>query len=262
MKSVLVFDSGVGGLSIFEQIATLLPQQHIVYAFDNEAFPYGELADDVLIARVCGMISSICAQQKISLVVIACNTASTLVLPSLRSMLTVPVVGVVPAIKPAAMFSKTKKIGLLATPATIKRSYTHQLIEEFAPDCDVKLLGSTALVQMGEAKLRGLQPDMGELQQILTPFINQVDCVVLGCTHFPLLKVEIEQVLGESCKIVDSGKAIALRVKHLLAGKSDIVDLSHFPHLVMSSSAVSQEKELNHYLSTLHFSDIIRCPAF
>ncbi|WP_074928882.1 glutamate racemase [Enterovibrio norvegicus] len=262
VKSVLIFDSGVGGLSVYREITKMMPEQHVIYAFDNAAFPYGELKDDVLVSRVTGMVSSICAEHDISLVVIACNTASTLVLSYLRDMLSIPVVGVVPAIKPAAVLSKTKNIGLLATPATIKRPYTFQLVNDFAPDCDVNMVGSTELVQMGESKLRGKLVNKSILKDILAPFIGQVDCIVLGCTHFPLLKEEIEEVVGKDCRVIDSGEAIASRVAELIKEEGQKAFFNKHKHRVFSSAPVKEESALNQELSLLGFSPIERAPTF
>ncbi|KES14480.1 Glutamate racemase, partial [Gilliamella apicola SCGC AB-598-I20] len=139
--TVLVFDSGIGGLSIYNEIHNKIPHLHYIYAFDNEMFPYGDKSSEFLIKRVSQIIDTIIKTYSIDLVVIACNTASTFCLPSLRSKFSFPIVGVVPAIKPASKVTKNKCIGLLATKATIQRAYTSNLIQEFAPDCDVKLLG-------------------------------------------------------------------------------------------------------------------------
>ncbi|MDD1783600.1 glutamate racemase [Enterovibrio sp. ZSDZ35] len=263
VKSVLIFDSGVGGLSVFQEISALMPYQHVIYAFDNAAFPYGELDDDVLVSRVCGMVSALCKEHDISLVVIACNTASTIVLPHLRSQLDIPVVGVVPAIKPAAELSQTKHIALLATPATVKRPYTQDLVNEFAPDCKVDMVGSTALVLMGEDKLRGQPTDMAKLEAILAPFYGDIDCVVLGCTHFPLLKEEIQQLLGHKCRVIDSGLAIAKRVGMLLRQEEadPFLALSR-KHDVFSSAEVKEEAALNKEMSQMGFSIIKRAPTF
>ncbi|MGL5290795.1 MAG: glutamate racemase [Vibrionaceae bacterium] len=262
MRRVLVFDSGVGGLSVYQEIQKLLPAQSVIYAFDNEAFPYGELADDVLISRVERMILAICQRHDIALVVIACNTASTLVLPVLRARLLVPVVGVVPAIKPAAALSVNRRIGLLATPATIHRPYTQQLIEQFAADCQVTLVGSTQLVHMAEAKLRGHAPNLQAIGNIVAPFINeQVDCIVLGCTHFPLLKEEIVQMVGKTCQVVDSGKAIATRVAELLQNAPSC-DGNCAPPIVMSSAQVEQEEALNVQLAHMGLTCVVRAMAF
>lgn len=267
MKSVLIFDSGVGGLSVYQEITQLIPNQHIIYAFDNAAFPYGELNDDVLVHRVCAMIRAIQEQYEISLVVIACNTASTLVLPPLRHLLDIPVVGVVPAIKPAATASKTKHIALLATPATVRRQYTHQLIKDFANTCQVDLIGSTELVYLAESKLRGIPITAPQLAPLLAQIDIKVDHLVLGCTHFPLLKAELAEVLHSSCHIIDSGMAIATRVAHLLAAESNVdrgdkEGETKRLHQVLSSAPVNGEIALNRELLKMGFEKIIRTPIF
>ncbi|MDW2173193.1 glutamate racemase, partial [Vibrio sp. 1567] len=162
------------------------------------------------------LVSALVAEHHINIVVIACNTASTIVLPSLRDNLSVPVVGVVPAIKPASLLA-TQGVGLIATPATVTRQYTHELIRDFAQGKPVELLGSTRLVDMAEEKLRGDSVPLDELKSILSPLCNKVDVAVLGCTHFPLIKSEIQQVLGSNVVLIDSGEAIARRVKALLS---------------------------------------------
>ncbi len=261
MKHVLIFDSGVGGLSVYQEIVRLVPEQKYLYAFDNEGFPYGELADDVLVERVCAMIKAISEQYPLALIVIACNTASTLVLPPLRSLFDIPIVGVVPAIKPAAYASKTKRIALLATPATVKREYTQQLIKEFSPHCQVDLIGSTELVYLAEEKLRGAIISAKALQPIVNLLDSQVDQLVLGCTHFPLLKDELAACLPKNCTLIDSGKAIAKRVKNLLQieerSGSEILT-----HHVLSSAPVNGEQALNQTLLKFGFSPIIRAPIF
>ncbi len=213
-KKVLIFDSGVGGLSVYQELTALLPQLEYLYLFDNEAYPYGELDGDTLVHRVLTLITHYCRTHTIDVVVIACNTASTLVLPHLRSALNIPIVGVVPAIKPASLISKVG-VGLIATPATITRPYTHDLIKDFAKETEVKLLGSTRLVEMAEKKLRSEVVCQKELTELLSPLINQIDVAVLGCTHFPLLRNEISAVL-KGVVLIDSGHAIARRVAFLL----------------------------------------------
>ena len=152
---ILVFDSGVGGLSIVHEIQKKLPFAPLVYASDNAFFPYGTKGEAELIARVDKVLRKIIAAHPIDIIVIACNTASTLTLPHLRNSFTQPVVGVVPAIKPAAAQSKSQVIGLLATPATVARPYTQALIREHAPNAKVISVGSSELVQLAEHK-RGL----------------------------------------------------------------------------------------------------------
>lgn len=237
MKRVLIFDSGVGGLSVYQEIYAQLPNVQYVYAFDDAGFPYGELPEEVLIERTQHIVSLLVDRHCIDLVVIACNTASTIVLPSLRAMLAIPVVGVVPAIKPAAMMSKRKAVGLLATPATVKRDYTNKLITQFASDCEVHRIGSTRLVEIAEEKLRGKDVSVAELAEILRPWQDKVDSIVLGCTHFPLIKQEIAQAFGSPVQIIDSGTAIANRVKALL-GEGTEVDPSPFLNLKIGRAHV------------------------
>lgn len=250
---VLIFDSGVGGLSVYKEIQSLLPQLSYTYLFDNAAYPYGELDQQVLLQRVEQLITGLVEQEGFDIVVIACNTASTIVLPTLRSKLSIPVVGVVPAIKPASSIAN-KAVGLIATPATITRQYTHDLIRSFSADKNVELLGSTRLVDMAEEKLRGRAIDLQELQNILSPLISHIDVAVLGCTHFPLIRDEIQQVLGKDVLLVDSGEAIARRVKSLLGIEGSVC--SENKHTIYSSAPAWEESALNERLEQLGFSAI------
>ncbi|MFQ6372243.1 glutamate racemase [Shewanella sp. YIC-542] len=223
--TILVFDSGVGGLSVLQEIRQLLPGQHYHYLFDNARLPYGELEESELIRGCVALITPMVAQLKADIVVIACNTASTLVLPALRQQLSVPVVGVVPAIKPAAQLSVRQHIGLLATPGTIKRRYTQELIHRYADNCRVELFGSSELVMLAEQKIAGMPIVPQQLQKLLAPVCqSSMDVLVLGCTHFPMLKTEIHQVLGEGIQLLDSGAAIARRVKTLLGNPPQLID--------------------------------------
>ncbi|NQD36980.1 glutamate racemase [Permianibacter sp. IMCC34836] len=220
LAPVLVFDSGVGGLSIFADIAAALPSLPLVFACDNAFFPYGTKAEDELVERVDAVLHALIDRIQPRLIVIACNTASTVALPRLRSRFALPIVGVVPAIKPAAKLSRNRVIGLLATPATVQRPYTDQLIREFASDCTVIKVGSRELVQLAEAKLRGTHISVEALQPILAPFFadpdRSADTIVLGCTHFPLLRQELAAAARQPVQWVDSGEAIARRVETLI----------------------------------------------
>lgn len=229
---VLIFDSGVGGISILQSIHTFWPVQYrLAYASDNEAFPYGTKDESWLIERVDRVMSQLILRVQPRLIVIACNTASTLVLPTLRARHDIPFVGVIPAIKPAAERSQSRVLGLLATPGTIRRPYTQKLIEDFAADCTVIRVGSARLVEIAEEKLMGQRVSARELALICEPLLDAVgrqglDQLVLGCTHFPLLSDELRQLFPDSVNFVDSGKAIAARVSQLLpveegAGFSD-----------------------------------------
>ncbi|GHA13196.1 glutamate racemase [Oceanisphaera arctica] len=228
MANILIFDSGMGGLSVYREVSKTLTGHQYLYLFDNACFPYGELSESRLVERVVELFEAFVARYPVDIAIIACNTASTNVLPALRQRLSIPVVGVVPAIKPAAEYSrllhqtnslasKPGHIGLLATPGTVSRRYTAELIQSFAADLQVSLLGTTELVKMAEDKLWGQPVDMHRLGQILAPWrgTQGPDTIVLGCTHFPLLADELSLCLPQ-VKLIDSGEAIARRVASLL----------------------------------------------
>lgn len=216
--TILFFDSGIGGLSVYDEVYRLIPNGHFLYCLDNEAFPYSEKTEETIIQRTLKVCHKINQQYKIDLIVVACNTASTIVLPSLRQNFSCPIVGTVPAIKPAAEISKTKQIGLLATKGTVKREYVSNLINKYAKDCLVEKKGSTTLVEMAEQKLRGKDINLEELAMIVKDWqqLPQLDTVILGCTHFPFLKEELHQCLPQVGYFLDSGRAIGKRVYSLL----------------------------------------------
>ncbi len=221
--TVLVFDSGVGGLSVYDEVRQLLPNLHYIYAFDNVAFPYGEKSEEFIVERVVDIVGAVHRQYPMAMAIIACNTASTVSLPALREKFDFPVVGVVPAIKPAARLTANGIVGLLATRGTVRRPYTHELISRFATECRIEMLGSAELVEMAEAKLHGAEVPLDELRKILRPWLRMPespDTVVLGCTHFPLLADELMQVLPEGTRLVDSGAAIARRTAWLLENEA------------------------------------------
>jgi glutamate racemase len=216
-----VFDSGVGGLSIVQEIRSLLPALGIDYLADNAFFPYGTKGEAELAQRVVAVIGAAIAQLQPTLVVIGCNSASTIALELLRDRFKLPFVGVVPAIKPAAAASVTKTIGLLATEGTIMRDYTRALAKQFAHDCTLVSHGSSELVLQAERLLRGEQPDRELIRRELArlwsqPGADRIDAVVLGCTHFPLLKSLLVELAPTPVQWVDSGAAIARRVASLL----------------------------------------------
>lgn len=214
----LIFDSGVGGLSVLHEILRLRPNLSFVYVADNAGLPYGDKTPEWLQHRVSAVVAEALKNYTPKILVIACNTASTIVLPQIRSEVSFPVVGVVPAIKPAAALSKNRVIGLLATPGTVKRVYTDGLIQDFAKDCHVVRVGSSSLVELVERKLRGETLPLDELKNICQPFLESTpvpDTIVLGCTHFPLVPTELQTVLP-GITLVDSGAAIAQRVETLL----------------------------------------------
>lgn len=217
VPTVLVFDSGVGGLSVARCIHHALPSVRLIYLADNACFPYGDQPESVVIERCCGLVGKALEAFPVDVVVVACNTASTVVLPQLRAMTDIPVVGVVPAVKPAAQLSQNRKIGLLATPATVRRPYLQTLVDEFAADCRVSRVGHPGLVRWIEDWVAGQALPMAELDAALEPFrVDEVDTVVLGCTHYPLIVDALKTVLPQVRNWVDSGEAIARRTAFLL----------------------------------------------
>ncbi|SEK92609.1 glutamate racemase [Halomonas daqiaonensis] len=215
---ILIFDSGVGGLSVVQALRRRLPEAALAYACDNAMLPYGQREDAWLVQRIRAVCQAAVAASGCSALVVACNTASTLVLDTLRECLAIPVVGTVPAIKPAAQMSLTRHLGLLATSATVSRPYTLQLIHDFAADCWVTRLAADALVAEAERLVAGGLPDRAILRQALAPLWDdpELDTVVLGCTHFPLLSPWLVDAAPRRVTWIDSGEAIARRVAQVV----------------------------------------------
>ena len=218
-----IFDSGVGGLTVARAILDQLPNESTIYIGDTARGPYGPrpLAEvrDFALATIDFLV-----EQGVKAVVIACNTASTIALAHVRSALDLPVVGTVPAVKPAALLSKARVIGVLGTEATVRQPYVDNLVAEFASDCRVLRHGSADLVDMAEAKLRGEPPSPDAMRRVLDglysqPGGDQIDAVVLACTHFPLLAREISAASPPNVALVDSGEGIARRTAHLTKGQ-------------------------------------------
>ncbi|MDG2571099.1 glutamate racemase, partial [Vibrio parahaemolyticus] len=189
VPTILVFHSGLGGLTVFAEVLKARPDARYVYAADDAGFPYGRLSETVLAERVVAVMERLIGLHDPDIVVIACNTASTIVLPHLRGRFSVPFVGTVPAIKPAARTTRSEYISILATPGTVARDYTRDLIETYAADCKVNLVGSRRLAGFAEAELAGTPvPDQDLLDELLPCFIEgssgRTDVVALGCTHY------------------------------------------------------------------------------
>ncbi len=221
MHDVLVLDSGVGGLSIVREVERTRPDLSTCYLADLAQLPYGEKTEPWLVDRLTLLLNHLLPLYNPRAVVLACNTASTTVLPELRARFSIPVVGVVPAIKPAGLYSKNRCIGLLATPGTVGRPYIKELMDQFAPDCELIAIGSSELVQMAECKLRGLPFNSRRIVEICQGFLSSTgefrpDHVILGCTHFPHLQDEFKKSFGEGVTWLDSGSAIAARVSSLI----------------------------------------------
>ena len=222
-RPLLFFDSGVGGLSVLGPTRALLPTAPIVYAADSAGFPYGLKSEAEIAARVPALLGRLVERYRPRLVVIACNTASTIALPVVRAALDVPVVGTVPAIKPAALASKNRVIGVLGTDATVRQPYVDRLAAKYAADCTVLRHGSARLVEMAEAKLRGDASDPAEYAAIIAALTAQpggaaMDAIVLACTHFRLVEAELARA-APGVALVDGANGIARRIVHLTQGQ-------------------------------------------
>jgi glutamate racemase len=216
---LLFFDSGVGGLSVLGPTRKLLPNAPIVYAADSAGFPYGSRSEAEIASRVPALLGRLVERFRPRLAVIACNTASTIALDHVRSALDLPVVGTVPAIKPAAEMSKTRVIGVLGTEATVRQPYVDDLAAKFAADCTIVRHGSPELVELAEAKLAGEEVGIHAVRAAAQPMFDapggdRIDTIVLACTHFPLLRDELGAAFP-GVGWVDGGPGIARRIAHL-----------------------------------------------
>jgi glutamate racemase len=225
-RRILLFDSGMGGLTVAKAVREALPNAELIYSADNAAFPYGAWSEPELIERIVGVMAKLLKRVEPEIVVVACNTASTLALAALRKAFKIPFVGTVPAIKPAAQITKTGLIGVLATPGTAKREYTYDLIHTHAFDCRVFLHGAKHLAEIAEAKLSGHAPGREELLEEIAPVFRKrdgkaTDVVVLGCTHYPLLLDEITAVAPWPVTYVDPAPAIARRALDVLKANGE-----------------------------------------
>jgi glutamate racemase len=230
--TILVFDSGLGGLSVLREVVRARPDAHYVYVADDAFFPYGHHSEDAIIARVVPLVGDLIAAHAPDLITIACNTASTLVMSHLREAYELPFVGTVPAIKPACASSKTKRVSVLGTKGTVKREYTRKLIHDFAGGCEVTLVGSGELASLAEAALSGNAVRDEHIAAELAPcFLGdgaddpaRTDTVVLACTHYPLLLDRLTKLAPWPVDWIDPAPAIARRVSDLLGPPNAISD--------------------------------------
>ncbi len=223
--TILVFDSGLGGLTVHAEVAKVLPAARFVYVADDAAFPYGRLTAEVCAARVIEVVGTAIERCRPDIAVIACNTASTVALPALRSAFAIPFVGTVPAVKPAAALSRTRTISILGTPGTVSREYTHDLIIEHAADCRVTLVGAPNLASLAEAYLRGEDVSDADVLSEIAPCFREkdglrTDAVALACTHYPLLLEVYRRMAPWEVTWVDPAPAVARRVVALLASSA------------------------------------------
>jgi glutamate racemase len=222
--TILVFDTGLGGLTVLREVVRVRDDAHYVYVADDAFFPYGHLSEAQVISRAVPLIGELIAEHHPDLVVIACNTASTLVMPHLRDRYSVPFVGTVPAIKPACAASRTKRVSVLGTKGTVQREYTRSLIRDFAQGCEVTLVGSAELAALAETALSGgVVSDEDILAELMPCFIGagedasqRTDTIVLACTHYPLLLDRLNRLAPWPVDWIDPAPAIARRVTSLL----------------------------------------------
>ena len=222
---ILIFDSGIGGLSVLSAIRVALPDARFVYVADDAAFPYGDWKEAALRDHIVALMGDLIAEHHPAAAVIACNTASTLVLPPLREHFTVPFVGTVPAIKPAAEQTRSGVVAVLATPGTMKRDYTRDLIRSFAGAVHVRLVGAPALAAEAEALMRGEPIDRALIAEQIAPCFVEIDgrrtdIVVLACTHYPFLAGTLAELAPWPVTWLDPAPAIARRVVAVLEGRS------------------------------------------
>ena len=221
MVKVLVFDSGVGGFSIVQEVRNCKLDVELFYCADTAFFPYGSRSDLELLERIPAIVCKAAEVAQADVLIIACNTASTLALWQIRQSVSIPVIGVVPAIKPAAILSETKTIGLLATPRTVGSAYTNDLIDNFASDCKVLRYAPKDLARAAEGFILGQGLDEGAIDDAINGLFDQeygkdIDVVVLACTHYPLLFDALAARAPHDVKWIDSGFAIANRLAQIL----------------------------------------------
>lgn len=222
-RPVLVFDSGIGGLTVLRELRVLAPERSFIYVADDAGFPYGGWAEADLRDRVIGLFERLLSQYRPEVCVIACNTAFTLVGADLRAAFPDMVfVGTVPAIKPAAERTRSGLISVLATPGTVRRAYTRDLIQSFASQCHVRLVGSENLARMAEAYIRGetvgdhaVMAEIGQCFQEMDG--RRTDIVVLACTHYPFMANVFRRLAPWPVDWIDPAEAIARRARSLIA---------------------------------------------
>jgi glutamate racemase len=221
-KPILMFDSGIGGLTVLREARVLMPERHFIYVADDAAFPYGPWEEPALKAHVIELFGKLLAEHDPEICVIACNTAFTLVGADLRAAFPhMPFVGTVPAVKPAAERTRSGLVSVLATPGTVKRAYTRDLIQSFASQCDVRLVGSERLAPMAEAYIRGESlSDEAVRAEIIPCFTDEngrkTDIVVLACTHYPFMANLFRKLAPWPVDWLDPAEAIARQARRLV----------------------------------------------
>ncbi|WP_298465789.1 glutamate racemase [uncultured Erythrobacter sp.] len=219
-----MLDTGVGGLTVYDALRRVLPEAPVIFAADFVGMPYGKKTEAEVAARVAGLLGRMSERYRPRLACIACNTASTIALGMVRDVLEIPVVGTVPAVKPAALHTQTGTFGMIGTQATIRQRYVDDLERDFASDKTLLRIAAPDLVDEAEAKLRGKPVNLGVVEEAVTRLRgmeggNAIDAVVLACTHFPLLREELGALFGSDVALIDGAEGIARRIVHLLNGQ-------------------------------------------
>ncbi|MBB3286169.1 MULTISPECIES: glutamate racemase [unclassified Rhizobium] len=243
LKPVLVFDSGIGGLTVLREARVLMPERGFIYIADDAAFPYGSWEEAALKERIVGLFAKLLAQYDPEVCIIACNTAFTLAGAALRAAFPqMTFVGTVPAIKPAAERTRSGLVSVLATPGTVKRAYTRDLIQSFATQCHVRLVGSENLARLAESYIRGDaitdEAVMTEIDQCFVEMDDRkTDIVVLACTHYPFMANIFRRLAPWPVDWLDPAEAIARRARSLVPQMADAVHPDNFDFAVFTSGA-------------------------
>jgi len=222
LKPILVFDSGIGGLTVLREARLLMPERGFIYVADDAGFPYGGWEEGPLKARIVALFGDLLERFDPEAVIVACNTAFTLAGADLRlAFPEMRFIGTVPAIKPAAERTRSGLVSVLATPGTVKRAYTRDLIQSFASQCHVRLVGSENLARMAEAYIRGESlDDAAVLAEIAPCFVEKdgarTDIVVLACTHYPFLANVFRRLAPWPVDWLDPAEAIARQARRLV----------------------------------------------
>lgn len=246
---IIFIDSGIGGLPYLEWIKEKMPEESFVYIADNKNFPYGTKSKDTLKKIMHSLMSSLVEEYNPKTVVIACNTASVISLAYLRGQFTMPIIGVVPAVKPAAFLSGKKRIGLMATNRTIEDVYTEKLIEDFASDCDVYRWAGTEIIDFIENHLYGAEPD--DITKVIEPAVdffvkNDVDNVVLGCTHFLFIESYLTDMLG-GIKLIDSREGVGNQIIRILKKNNIESDKKKNDLFILTGAEEDFSRKENYY---------------
>jgi glutamate racemase len=242
LKPVLVFDSGIGGLTVLREARVLMPERGFIYVADDAGFPYGSWEETALTERILSLFANLLKTYQPELCVIACNTAFTLAGAALRARFPdMSFVGTVPAIKPAAERTRSGLVSVLATPGTVKRAYTRDLIQSFASQCHVRLVGSENLARMAEAYIRGESVVDEQVRAEIAPcFVHKdgarTDIVVLACTHYPFMANVFRRLAPWPVDWLDPAEAIARQARRLLAPAEEADHPDDFDFAVFTSS--------------------------